>query len=139
MKELRPDPMNMIFPCVLCGGLFVVLMWGCVAHGFTVESLKFLAAILVLFGALTFLMMAHRLVISEKEIISWSLFHTRKIDTSSIFISQLSVSKINPITLTLFDRKPNDRTKPLAMIPLKPFKRADIKWLLEQPQIKLDH
>jgi hypothetical protein len=139
MKELRPDPMNMIFPSVLCGGLSAVLLWGCVAHGFTVASLKSAAVILVLFVGLTILVMGHRLFLSEKEIISWSLFRTRKIDVSLIFISQLSVSKINPITLTVFDRKPNDRTKPLATIPLNPFKRADIMWLLEQPQIKIDH
>lgn len=135
---LRADPRNLIFPSVLCGGLLAVVWWKSAAAGISAGTWKASFVILALYAGLATLMMAHRLAVTADEIIITSYFRTRRIDTARIVTSQLSISRVQPLALSLYDRAPNDHARPFEIILLKPFRRADIAWLLDQPRLRLD-
>jgi hypothetical protein len=138
MKELRPDPLNMLFPVIICGGLWTMCVFIAFGRGKTVAAAQIAGFTCVLFVVLWILLTRHRIILTNDELIVESLFRKQVIQLKHIVTSQVSISRRSPGLLEIYDKIPNDRTEPIGTVPLKFFKKREAVWLIDHPAIKLD-
>ena len=96
---------------------------------------------LLLLGGLLLLLRLHRchsITIYDTSLgASASLAGEHRVPFSAIVASRLHLSRVHPVWLTVYTREPGPGVPPALVVPLKPYRRSDVLWLLDQPVLKL--
>jgi hypothetical protein len=136
-RILKPGPRPYVAVAIVLGVVAILAMCPVFRSGKPWQAIQVGAGMLVLYGAVCLAISCQRVVVDGDSVAFQELFkRTNRVHFSDISksVARLVAEPEHPIALDIYT---HDGKRPTLRLRLKPFRQADVAWLVEVPELKV--